>query len=65
MDSGVFFLALQTREVMGASPFWLLLWLSLSYGFTNMAWAWLLLDRDKHGVEWSVLICLPGLPSGF
>ena len=56
VDFGIFFLALQTREVVGASPFWLLLWLSMSYGFTNMAWAWLLLDRDGHGVEWSVLI---------
>jgi hypothetical protein len=56
VDYGVFFLALRTRQVTGADPFLLLLWLSLSYGFTNMAWAWLLLDRDGRGVEWSLLI---------
>ena len=56
VDYGIFYLALRTRVVTGASPFWLLLWLSVSYGFTNMAWAWLLLDRDGHGVEWSVLV---------
>jgi hypothetical protein len=56
VDYGMFFLALRTRIVTGASPFWLLLWLSVSYGFTNMAWAWLLLDRDGHAVEWSVLV---------
>ncbi|WP_304224955.1 hypothetical protein [Gracilinema caldarium] len=28
----------------------------MSYGFTNFAWIWLLLDRDGHGVEWSLLI---------
>ena len=55
VDYGVFFLALRTRHVTGADPFLLLLWLSLSYGFTNMAWAWLLLDRDSRGVEWSIL----------
>ena len=56
VDYGVFFLALRTREVTGADPFPLLLWLSMSYGFTNMAWAWLLLDRDGRGVEWSLLV---------
>ncbi len=56
VDYGVFFLALRTREVAGADPFLLLLWLSMSYGFTNMTWAWLLLDRDGRGVEWSILV---------
>jgi len=46
---------LGTRVVTGADPFWFLLWLSISYGFTNFAWIWLLLDRDGKGVEWSVL----------
>ncbi len=55
VDYGVFYLALGTREVVGADPFWFLLWLSMSYGFTNFAWIWLLLDRDGHGVEWSLL----------
>jgi len=55
VDYGIFYLALGTRTISGASPFWLLLWLSMSYGFTNMAWIWLLLDRDGNAVEWSAL----------
>ncbi len=54
-DYGVFYLVLGTREITGADPFWFLLWLSISYGFTNFAWIWLLLDRDGHAVEWSLL----------
>ena len=55
VDYGIFYLALDTRVVTGADPFWLLLWLSSSYGFTNFAWIWLLLDRDSYAVEWSLL----------
>lgn len=55
VDYGVFYLALGTRTVEGAYPLWLLLWLSMSYGLTNFAWIWLLLDRDCHAVEWSLL----------
>jgi hypothetical protein len=55
-DYGIFYLVLKTRIVTGADPFWFLLWLSVSYGFTNFAWIWLLLDRDKNAVEWSLLI---------
>ena len=56
MDYGIFYLALGTRQVQGADPFWFLLWLSMSYGFTNFVWIWLWLDRDGHALEWSVLI---------
>jgi hypothetical protein len=55
VDYGIFFSVLHTRVVTGANPFWFLLWLSLSYGFTNMAWVWLLLDTDGHRIEWSLL----------
>jgi hypothetical protein len=55
VDYGVFYLLLGTRNITGADPFWFLLWLSMSYGFTNFAWIWLLLDRDGHTVEWSLL----------
>jgi hypothetical protein len=55
VDYGIFYLALGTRTVTGADPFWLLLWLSMGVGFTNFAWIWLLLDRDSHAVEWSLL----------
>lgn len=55
VDYGIFYKLLDTRRVQGADPFWFLLWLSMSYGFTNFAWIWLLLDRDGHAVEWSLL----------
>ncbi len=56
VDYGVFYLALGTRTVEGADPFWFLLWLSMSYGFTNFVWIWVWLDRDGHALEWSLLI---------
>ena len=56
VDYGGFYLLLHTRTVEGADPFWFLLWLSISYGFTNFVWIWLWLDRDRHIFEWSVLI---------
>ena len=56
VDYGIFLHLLNTRIVTGANPFWLLLWLSFSYGITNFAWIWILLDKDDHAVEWSLLI---------
>ncbi len=58
VDYGIFYHLLGTRLVEGADPFWVLLWMSMSYGFTNFAWIWLLLDRDGHAVEWSLLLIL-------
>ncbi|MDD5648068.1 MAG: hypothetical protein PHY03_03955 [Dehalococcoidia bacterium] len=55
VDYGIFYLALNTRIIIGADPFGFLLWLSMSYGFTNFAWIWLLLDKDGKAVEWSTL----------
>jgi len=55
VDFGIFYKLLGTRQISGADPFWFLLWLSMSYGFTNFAWIWLLLDKDGHAVEWSLL----------
>lgn len=55
VDYLIFYHLLGTRQVEGADPFWILLWLSMSYGFTSFAWIWLLLDRDGHAVEWSLL----------
>ena len=46
VDYGIFYHLLGTREVTGGDPLWVLLWLSISYGLTNFAWIWLLLDRD-------------------
>ncbi len=56
IDYGIFYRLLGTRMVEGADPFWFLFWLSFSYGLTNFAWIWLLLNRDKMGVRWSILI---------
>lgn len=56
VDYGGFYWLLGTRTVEGADPFWFLLWLSMSYGFTNFAWIWLWLDRDGYTLEWSLLI---------
>nr|WP_122012914.1 hypothetical protein [Maliibacterium massiliense] len=56
VDYGIFYLALGTRVVQGADPFWFLLWMSMSYGFTNFVWIWLWLDRDGRALEWSTLI---------
>jgi len=56
IDFGIFYLLLDTRVVHGVNPAILLLWLSISYGFTNFVWIWLWLDRDGHAFEWSFLI---------
>ena len=58
VDYGIFYLALGTRVVNGADTFWFLLWLSMSYGFTNFAWIWLLLYENEKHLEWSLLIIL-------
>ncbi len=55
VDYGIFYLALSTRVVNGADPFGLLFWLSMSYGFTNFTWIWLLLEKDGKSLEWSML----------
>ena len=55
IDYGLYYQVLGTRHVEGADPFWFLLWFSISYGLAEFAWIWLLLDRDGHGVEWSLL----------
>lgn len=56
VDYGIFYMFLGTREVIGGSTFWVLMWMSFSYGFTNFAWIWLWLNRDKKTFEWSLLI---------
>jgi len=58
VDYGIFYLLLGTRVVIGADPLLFLLWLSISYGFTNFLWIWLFLDKDKHIIEWSLLIII-------
>lgn len=56
VDYGIFHLATHSRHIEGGNLFWVLLWMSLSYGITNFAWIWLWMSKDKHLVEWSLLI---------
>ncbi len=57
VDYGIFHLVCHSRSISeGYSLFWVLLWMSMSYGFTNFAWIWLWLSKDKHLFEWSMLI---------
>lgn len=57
-DYGGFYLLLGTRKVSGANTFWFLLWLSMSYGFTNMSWMYLWFAEKKSRLEISTLIML-------
>lgn len=56
VDYGVFHLICHSRSIEGGSLFWTLLWMSMSYGFTNFAWIWLALNKDEYLIEWSLLI---------
>ncbi len=56
VDYCFFHLISHSRSIEGASMFWTLLWMSLSYGFTNFAWIWLALKKDKYLKEWTLLI---------
>lgn len=57
VDYGIFHLICHSRSITeGYSLFWVLLWMSMSYGFTNFTWIWLWLSRDEHLLEWSLLI---------
>lgn len=59
VDYGIFHLVCHSRSISdGYSLFWVLLWMSMSYGFTNFAWIWLWLSNDKNLFEWSLLILL-------
>lgn len=71
VDYGIFHLLLHSRSISeGYSLFWVLLWMSVSYGFTNFAWIWLWISKDEHLLEWSVLIlgwwfCCPFITNTF
>ena len=56
VDYGIFHLAMHSRTISGGSMFWVLLWMSMSYGITNFAWIWLALKKDSHFTEWTLLI---------
>ena len=56
VDYGIFHLLTHSRSIEGGSMFWVLLWMSMSYGITNFVWIWLWFAKDKRLVEWSMLI---------
>ena len=56
VDYGIFHLLTGSRSIEGGDMFWVLLWMSMSYGFTNFVWIWLCLSEDEHIKEWTVLI---------
>lgn len=57
VDYGIFHLVCHSRTISeGHSLFLVLLWMSVSFGFTNFTWIWLWLGKDEHLFEWSLLI---------
>lgn len=48
VDYGFFYALLGTRTVVGMSVLPLEIWLSFSYGITNMAWMWLWFDEPGN-----------------
>jgi len=56
VDYGIFHLLTGSRHIEGGNLFWVLLWMSMSYGITNFVWIWLWFSKDKHLLEWSLLI---------
>ena len=71
VDYGIFNLACGARSISaGHSLFWVLLWMSMSYGFTNFVWIWLWISKNRDLLEWSLLIlfwwlCCPLLTKTF
>lgn len=70
VDYGIFHLLMHTRSIEGGSLFWVLLWMSMSYGITNFAWIWLWMAKDRRLFEWSLLImvwwiCAPMIAATF
>ena len=71
VDYGIFNLLCGARSISpGHSLFWVLLWMSMSYGFTNFTWIWLWISKDRNLLEWTILIlswwlCCPLLTKTF
>ena len=53
-----FNLLAHSRYIEGGSMLWVLLWMSLSYGFTNFTWIWLWVRKDENLKLWTFLILL-------
>lgn len=58
VDYGIFHLATHSRHIEGGSLFWVLLWMSMSYGFTNFVLIWTWIAKDKRTVEFTLFILI-------
>lgn len=58
VDYGIFHLLTESRSIENADMFWVLLWMSMSYGITNFVWIWLWFDKDENFWGFSTLIIL-------
>lgn len=56
VDYGIFHLATHSRHIEGGNLFWVLLWMSMSYGITNFVLIWTWIAKDKHTVEFTLFI---------
>lgn len=70
VDYGIFHLALGTRSIENGNMFWVLLWMSMSYGITNFALIWMWLNKDELYKEFTALIwiwwiCCPMISATF
>lgn len=70
VDYGIFHLALGTRSIENGNLFWVLLWMSMSYGITNFALIWIWLNKDELFKEFTALIwiwwiCCPMISATF
>lgn len=81
VDYGIFHLLTGSRSITftdapGAVStseslmFWILLWMSMSYGITNFVLLWVWMGKDEHATEWTLLIfvwwiCAPMIASAF
>jgi hypothetical protein len=57
VDFGIFHYLTRSRTITeGFSMFWILLWMSFSYGITNYVWMWLWFGKSEHFWGYSTLI---------
>ena len=56
VDYGIFHLALGTRNIENGDLFWVLLWMSMSYGIANFALIWIWLNKDEFYKEYTAII---------
>lgn len=70
VDYGIFHLLLGTRSIENGNMFFVLLWMSMSYGITNFALIWIWVSKDEHFIEYTAVVwiwwlCCPMLSDTF